>query len=160
MSVDITHEFLLHLDPDGELAIGESPPAVAKWLDQTNDLPWELRMLLRFYWPQVSGYIGSLHMKAASDILEYPELETLLKRRFVPIGSEPNGDPLVIYCEGDRLEVGFLSHEIDDGTVAYQPIARTLASLLYKLIEGKFIPTDYHAAKAFNEFLAEEKRNS
>lgn len=94
---------------------------------------------------------------ATSDILKCPELEKLLIQRFLPIGSAPNGDALVIRYDGDRLEAGFLSHEIHD-PVAYQPIARTLDSLLYKLVEGRYIPTDYHAAKAFNAFLAEESR--
>ena len=156
MSVDVAREFLHHLDEDGEFAIGHSPPAVAAWLDQT-DLPWELGQLLRFYWPQQNGYVRHLRLDAASDILKNPDLEKLLHRRIVPIGSAPNGDPLVIRCDGDRLEVGFLSHEIGDGTVKYQPIARTIESLLYRLMEGRYVPTDYHSAKAFNAFLAAER---
>ena len=59
---------------------------------------------------------------------------------------------------------GFVSHdelwedEASNPRDCFQPIARSLESLLFRLAEERYIPTDYYAARAFNEFLAEEDR--
>jgi hypothetical protein len=118
--------------------------------------------LIRFDWPQKSGYLAHLRVSSAKEILDGNLLPDLLPHRFLPIGSAPNGDSLVVRFDADQCEVGFISHEEywehkDDPGSVYQPIGRTLESLLYKVVDGRYIPTDYYAAKEFNAFLNEER---
>ena len=162
MRSSVCSELLHHFDADEALAVDSSPPEFAKWLD-TVTLPWDLQHLLRFDWPQKSGYIGHLRIMSAQELLADEFLGSLLRHQLLPIGSAPNGDTLVIRTGSDQCEVGFLTHEEywehqEDPLTVYQPIARTLDSLLYRLVEGRYIPTDYYAAKEFNAFLADERR--
>jgi hypothetical protein len=68
---------------------------------------------------------------------------------------------LVVRCDSEPCEVGFITHEEywehkDEPEKVYERIARSLDSLLYRVVEGRYVPIDYYAAKEFNEFLAEE----
>jgi hypothetical protein len=161
MRASVCSEFLHHLDGDARLAVGHSPKVVIAWLDRAN-LPWDLDHLIRFNWPQKSGYLAHLHVSSAKQILDADSLADFLPHRFLPIGSAPYGDSVVVRFDPDQCEVGFISHEEysehkDDPGNVYQPIARTLESLLFKVVEGRYIPTDYYAAKEFNAFLKEER---
>jgi hypothetical protein len=61
---------------------------------------------------------------------------------------------------------GFVTHEDwspwndepQDARRFFQPIARSFDSFLYRVVEGKYLPSDYYAAKDFNKFLEEEKK--
>jgi hypothetical protein len=162
MRSSLCREFLIHLDRDGHLEVGPAPKAVAKWLDKAK-LPWDLAHLLRFDWPQKGGEIHGrgLYLAASKDILAHDLRKDLHRHGFLPIGSAPNGDLLVVRCDSEPCEVGFITHEEywehkDEPVVAYQRVARTLDSLLFRVAEGRYIPIDYYAAKEFNAFLAEE----
>jgi hypothetical protein len=161
MRAGVCSEFLHHLDFDGELKVGHCSRRFAAWLEKAN-LPWDLQHLLRFNWPQRSGYLAHLRFNSAREILADEFLVDLLKHHFLPIGSAPNGDMLVVRFDSDRCEVGFLTHEEywdqkQDPVKIYEPIAATLESLLFRIVEGRYIPTDYYAAKEFNAFLAEDQ---
>lgn len=162
MDSDVCRELLYHLDSDGSLSIGNAPAKVAKWL-KALELPWALSQVLHFYWPQKCGSIAHIRLWPSRDLPKDPLLEELLDLKLLPIGCAPNGDSLVINFATDKCEVGFISHELwaDEADKTpdriYQPIARTLDSFLYRIAEGKYVPTDYHAAQAFNKFLKEEK---
>jgi hypothetical protein len=161
MRAGVCSEFLHHLDSDGELKVGHSSKRFAACLEKAN-LPWDLQHLLRFDWPQRSGYLAHLRFNSAKEILADEFLGDLLKHHFLPIGSAPNGDMLVVRFDSDRCEVGFLTHEEywdqkEDPVKIYEPIAPTLESLLFRIVEGRYIPTDYYAAKEFNAFLTEDQ---
>src|SRR5262245_48507129 len=135
MRASVCSEFLHHLDGDGTLAVGNSPKVVIDWLDKAN-LPWDLGHLIRFNWPQKSGYLAHLRVSGAKEILDSDLLADLLPFHYLPIGSAPNGDAMVVRFDPDQCEVGFISHEEywehkDDPGSVYQHIARTLESLLY-----------------------------
>ena len=162
MRAGACREFLIHLDRECELEVGSSPKTVANWLDKAN-LPWDLAQLLRFDWPQKGAEIHGrgIRIAAAKDILANEFRKDLQRHGFLPIGSAPNGDMLVVRCDAQPCEVGYITHEEywehkDDPQLAYQRIARSLDSLLYRIIEHRYVPIDYYSAKEFNEFLAEE----
>jgi hypothetical protein len=72
----------------------------------------------------------------------------------------PNGDWLVIAFAKLGCIPGFITHEEWDQESSpasfFEPIAKSMESLLYRIAEGRYIPTDYYAAKPFNDFLREE----
>ena len=161
MRASVCSEFLHYLHPDKEQGIGKPPQDVANWLDKTS-LPAELLSLLRYDWLQEGAYFGHLYFMSARAIFNDEVRDDFLRQGFLNIGSAPNGDMLVICCDSDRCEVGFITHEEwwehkDALAEVYQPIARTLDTLLYKLVEGRYLPRDYYSAKGFNTFLAEER---
>jgi hypothetical protein len=164
MKYDVCREFLNHLDADGEFKVGDSPPVFGEWLD-TLKLPWDLSQILRSSWPRKCGYIRHIALWNAKGVFKNPSRDKFVSQRFLAIGSAPNGDYLVANFSTDNCEVGFISHEAyyehEDSLVnCYEPIARGLDSLFFKLIEGHYLPTDYYAAKAFNHFLKEEMQGS
>ncbi len=162
MNSDVCRELFHYLDGNGSLSVGHCSAKVTKWLDEV-EFPWALRQMLRFYWPKKRGNIAHLRLCPSGQLPQQDYLQEFLAIKLLPIGCAPNGDPLVVRFDTDQCEIGFVSHEryfsTDKKTLdhLYQPIARTLDSLLYRIAEGKYVPTDFHAAKAFNEFLAEEK---
>jgi hypothetical protein len=40
----------------------------------------------------------------------------------------------------------------------YEPIAKSLESFFHKILENRYLPTDYFSAKAYNTFLDEERQ--
>ncbi len=164
MNYDVCREFLNHLDTDREFKVGDSPPVFGEWLD-TLKLPWAFNHILRSSWPRRSGYIRHILLWNAKGIFKNPIRDIFVLQKFLAIGSAPNGDYLVVNFSDSNCEVGFVSHENccdHEGSLinCYQPIARGLDSLLFKLIEGHYLPTDYYAAKAFNQFLKEDMQGS
>jgi len=165
MRTSVCREFLLYLDRNGELDVGESPKAVVKWLKQSN-LPFDLKHLLHFDWPQKTAEILPwLRLSAAKEIPALEARNKLLRHGFLQVGSSVGGDPLVIRWDLEPFEVGFLTHEEFWGQdvepqKVYARIARSLESLLYRVVEDRYVPIDYYAAKDINAFLAEEARDA
>ena len=165
MDMDVCRQLIWHLDADGDLEIGHAPDDVQAWLE-TLGLGMRLLRLMQWHWPQQSGRIEHLWLHSSRDILENDHTQRLLQHKLLNIGSAPNGDLLVIDFSSDAAQPGFVSHEElwPDGEAnpraIFQPIARNLASLLWRVSEGKYVPIDYYAAKAFNNFLVNEHSSS
>ena len=93
-------------------------------------------------------------------------LVRLLADKFLNVGYAPNGDLLVLDFSTEACVPGFICNDQfwgGDHTNSrefFQPIARTFESLLYRISEGRYIPTDYYAAFAFNKFLDEERKSN
>jgi hypothetical protein len=81
-----------------------------------------------------SGYVRHIVFNSPTDFLAIPALGELVTHRFLPIGSAPNGDILVVHFDTENCEVGFIrlgSNWQENGPEnEYQPIAATLDSLL------------------------------
>lgn len=160
MRTNLCAEFLIHADREELAGIGKSAPKVVKWLDKQN-LPSSLLHLLQFYWPQKEN-LGIRHLVfyTANEIVNDGWQKECLRQRLLTIGSAPNGDYLVVRLDTDQCEVDFISHEEWDHEADYhqfyQPIAKSLDSLLYRLIVDKFVPADYFVAQDYNSLLEEK----
>lgn len=168
MNSDVCREFFYHLNLDRSLDVGSSPEAVVDWLKKI-ELPRGLKHLLMHSWPQSSGFVaGRVHVHSALSLTSNDLTNEILKHRLLNIGSAPNGDFLVIDLTTDNCVPGFISHsewspyysEPGNPRDFLQPIARSFDSFLYRLVEERYLPTDYYAAKAHNQFLREEERDS
>ena len=124
--------------------------------------------LLRFMqwdWPQSDCQIAHVSIKSSASFYADEATAPLLKHKFLNVGSAPNGDTFVIDFSTDACVPGFITHEEwshlsdepQDPRLFFQPIGRTFESFLYRAVEGRYIPTDYYAAKEFNRFLTDER---
>lgn len=147
-----------HFD-EGELECGHAPEAVKAWLESL-DLPMEFLRFMQWNWPQREGQLAHLRILSSQDIRDDEHSERLASAGFLLMGSAPNGDWLVVDFRRRACVPGFITHEEWDQETdprnLFEPIARSLESLLYRIAEQRYIPTDYYAAKPFNEFLREE----
>jgi hypothetical protein len=162
---DVLSEFIHHLDLDGGMKVGHAPKEVEDWFEGLG-LPMDMLRFLQWDWPQVDSQIGHIAVFSSQNIMKNKDTPRLLMHRFLPLGSAPNGDLFVIDISTGQCVPGFISHDAYWGyedTVnpreIFQAIARSLESLLYKLIEFRYVPTDYYAAKEFNEFLKSEEQS-
>jgi hypothetical protein len=158
MRGQVCSELIQHLD-DGTLECGHAPQDVKDWFE-TIDLPMELLRFMQWRWPQQDCQIAHLSILSSRNIKDDDFSVSLAKARFLLIGSAPNGDWLVIDFSRPGCPPGFVTHEEwdqeSDPKPLFEPIARSLESFLYRIAEGRYIPTDYYAAKPFNDFLREE----
>jgi hypothetical protein len=158
MRGDVCSELIQHLD-DGTLECGHAPQDVKDWLESLN-LPMELLRFMQWRWPQQDCQIAHLSILSSRSIKDDDFAEPLAKAGFLLIGSAPNGDWLVIAFAKLGCIPGFITHEEWDQESSpasfFEPIAKSMESLLYRIAEGRYIPTDYYAAKPFNDFLREE----
>jgi hypothetical protein len=164
MRFDLCKEFMCHLD-DGSLAVDHAPEEVAEWLEKSR-LPMDLLRFLQWYWPQKSASLQHLLFWSSVSIMEDEQTERLMKHSLIPIGNAPNGDYLVLDFSKETCVPGFVSIHIDwDEKAAkkprdsFAPLARTFESLLFRLVEQRYVPIDFPAARDFIEFLAEERAN-
>lgn len=159
MRRDVCRELLNHLD-GGELACGNAPEDVKKWLESLS-LPVELLWFMQWDWAQNNSQLAHLSISSSREIMDDASSGMFARYGFLLIGSAPNGDWLVIDFRDGVCLPGFITHEEwdqeSDPRSLFEPIARSMESLLYRIAEDKYIPTDYYAAKPFNEFLKEEK---
>ena len=164
MNYELCCEFISHLDQDWSLGCGYSPDEVKSWL-KTLALPSEFHRFMNFNWPQLDGQIVHISILSAASICAHELTPLLLKYQFWYAGSAPNGDYFVLDLSTEKCTPGFISHEAwepwnpepKDPRPTFQQIARTFESFLYRALEGRYLPTDYSAAEAFNTFLAKEQ---
>ena len=160
MRADVCRELLIHLDK-GELQCGHAPKPVQKWLEKIK-LPTDFLRFMQWYWPQQDGQLAHLTILSSSSIKSDDSAELLASAGFLLIGAAPNGDSLVVDFGKRACVPGFITHEEWDQESKprefFEPIARSFESLLYRLAEGRYVPTDYYAAKPFNVFLREEEK--
>ena len=160
MRGDVCRELINHLD-DGELACGHAPQDVKDWFESLK-LPMELLRFMQWNWPQEDGQLAHLSILSSRNLKDDDFSARLAEAGFLLIGAAPNGDWLVVDFGKGVCSPGFITHEEwdqeSDPRKFFEPIARSLESLLYRIAEKKYIPTDYYAAKPFNEFLREEER--
>ena len=165
MNHEICREFIHHLDQDGSLECGHAPEHIQRWLEELN-LPVGFLTFMRWDWPQADGQIAHLTVRSSRSIYADDATVVLIAHKLLNIGSAPNGDWLVIDFSTEACGVGFVTHEEwspwsdspQDPRLFLQPIARSFASFLYRAVEGRYLPTDYYAARKFNSFLMEERR--
>jgi hypothetical protein len=161
---NILSELMHHLDTDRSMKLGHAPKDVQIWLEELS-LPLDLLRFLQWNWPQVDTQIGHISVMSSENILKGEETMALIAYRFLALGSAPNGDFFVLDISTDQCRPGFITHEEyweheENPRKVFQPIARSLASLLYRFAEGRYVPTDYYAAKDFSAFLEAENRGS
>ena len=164
MSRNLLSEFMYHLDVDGEMDLGHAPDDVIEWIESLG-LPMSIRRFLQWDWAQTDGQIGHIHIMSSSNVRTNDWSDTFTPQKLLWLGSAPNGDFFVINFSDDRCIPGFVTHsECWDGNggmrsdlvSCFQPIARSMQSLLYRFAEALYIPTDYYSAKEFNKFLETE----
>lgn len=164
MNSELCQDLIYFLDRDQSLACGHAPQPVSDWLE-TLQIPMNLRRFMQWHWPQNDCGIAHLDVKSSASIHSDEATAPLLRDQFLNIGSAPNGDWFVIDFSNDACACGYISHgewspwedEPVSGRAFYQMISRSLESFLHRAVESRYLPTDYYSAKAFNEFLAEEK---
>jgi hypothetical protein len=163
MNHSLCREFISHLDQDGSLKSGYAPKKIATWLEQLG-LPMDLLRFMQWDWPQTDCQIAHISIMSSASFHTDEATACLLKHKFLNVGSAPNGDTFVIDFSTEICVPGFITHEEwspwsdepQDPRQFFQPIARTFDSFLYRVVEGKYLPTDYYAAREFNKFLADE----
>jgi hypothetical protein len=164
MNSHLCGEFIGHLDQDGSLQCGHAPEHIMKWLEELN-LPMDLLRFMQWRWPQSDGYIAHISVRSSVSIHADEMTSPLLKHKFLNAGFAPNGDWFVIDFSTEACVPGFVTHEewcpwtdeTEDARKFFQPIARSLESFLCRAVEGRYLPTDYYAAKEFNAFLVDER---
>jgi hypothetical protein len=160
----LCREFIQHLDRDESLKSGYAPENIKNWLEGLG-LPIDLLRFMQWDWPQVDCQIAHIAIRSSASIYEDEATGYLQKYKFLNVGSAPNGDWFVIDYSTEACVPGFITHEEwspwskepSDPRQFFQPIARGLDSFLYRVIEARYLPTDYYAAEEFNRFLAEER---
>ena len=164
MNTSLCASFLHHLD-DGGLEVGAASDEIQAWLTGIG-LPIELLHLLQDDWPQADGDLGEMYLVFSSESIRADEMTPPLQEaRFLNVGSAVNGDFFVIDFASEACIPGYVSHEEwspdEDPPLNprdfFQPIARSFESLLYRLVEGRFVPIDYYAAEEFNRLLKDEE---
>jgi hypothetical protein len=164
MNQELCREFINHLDRNGSLKSGAAPKNIQKWLHGLA-LPNSLLRFMLWNWPQTDGQIGHISILSSASLYADEATAHLLKHKFLNAGSAPNGDLFVIDFSTESCVPGFITHEEwcpssdepQDPRLFFQPIARTFTSFLYRVVEDRYLPTDYYAAKEFNAFLKEEQ---
>ena len=155
-------DFMWYLDRRDSLGLGNAPKKVQKWLEDTK-IPPALRKVLQFNWPKDDSQIGHITIFSAQSMHDCDLTGPLLKQSFLLLGLAPNGDFFVIDLKTPFCVPGFISHDEcypprDDARAAFAPLARSLESLVYRIVEKKYVPTDHCAARFFNKFIEEEER--
>jgi hypothetical protein len=162
MSRELLSEFIYHLDADRSMKLGHAPDDVQAWLEDLG-LPIDIRRFLQWDWPQTNSYIRHIALMSSENIIKDEYTSALLPYKFLHLGSAPNGDFFVLDISTDPCRPGFITHEEyceKNPRVVFQPIARSFESLLYRLVEGRYVPKDYYAAREFNEFLEQERQHT
>jgi hypothetical protein len=164
MNQSLCREFIQHLDRDESLQSGNAPDHIKNWLEGLT-LPMDLLRFLQWDWPQVDCQIAHISIMSSESLYSDEVTPHLLKHNFLNAGSAPNGDWFVIDFSSGACMPGFITHEEwspwadepQDSRPFFEPIARNFDSFLYRVLEGKYLPTDYYAAREFNRFLAIER---
>jgi len=160
MNMDLCRDLIYHLD-DGDLEPGKAPDDVKAWLE-TLGLEMGLLRFLQWSWPQQAGDVGAIRLMSAREVRDSRDGKRLLPFKLLHVGSGPNGDLLVLDISTAAAQPGFVAHDQFWGNTeinprhCYAPAARTLASLFWRLAEGRYVPCDFYAAAALNKFLNEE----
>ncbi|MEW6305127.1 MAG: hypothetical protein AB1705_16755, partial [Verrucomicrobiota bacterium] len=160
MNQSLCREFISHLDRSGSLNPGNAPKHISKWLEELG-LPMDLLRFMQWAWPQTDCQIAHISIMSSESLYADEATAKLLKYKFLNVGSAPNGDIFAIDFSTKSCVPGFITHEewnpLDDEPQDpreyFEPIARTVDSFLYRVVEGKYLPTDYYAAREFNQFL-------
>jgi hypothetical protein len=164
MNQSLCREFIQHLDRDESLKSGNAPDAIKKWLESLG-LPMGLLRFMQWDWPQADSYIGQVYMRSSTSLHAAEETGVLLKHKLMNAGTAPNGDWFVIDFSTEECVPGFITHEEwspwsdvpQDPREYLEPIARSFESFLYRVVEERYLPIDYYAARNFNRFLANEE---
>jgi hypothetical protein len=164
MKKSVCSEFIHHLDQDGGLECGNAPEHIKAWFENL-DLPTDLLRFMQWEWPQTDGFIAHIRILSSASLFAAKTTHALMKHKFMNAGSAPNGDMFVIDFSTEACAPGFITHEEwrpwsdepKDPRKFFQPIARSFESFLFRVVEGRYIPTDYYAARDFNDFLANER---
>jgi hypothetical protein len=163
MNHSLCREFIQYLDQDGNLRAGNAPKPIAAWLAGLG-LPHGLSCFMQWDWPQQDGYLAHIAIFSSSSLHQHPATARLAEHQFLNAGSAPNGDWFVIDFSTEACAPGFITHEEwnpwadapADPRPFFQPIARNFEAFLYRVAERRYLPTDYYAAREFNQFLKEE----
>lgn len=163
MSLEILSEFIHHLDKDNDMNIGQAPDEVQAWLENIG-LPMDILRFLQWKWPQRDTRIAHISLMSSANLIKDDFCENLIRQGYLQLGSAQNGDIFVIDFSSEQCRPGFITHEEyweheDNLKHIFQPIARSIESLLYRIAEGRYVPTDYYAAEEFNKFLVEENKH-
>lgn len=164
MNSSLCEEFIHYLDRDKALNCDGAPEYIQTWIGEL-DLPEDLAHFMRHSWPQNDGYLSHIRLHSSTSLYNDEATALLLKCGFMNAGAAPNGDWFVIdfsmkVCVPGFIPLGEWSPAIDDPPnprIFFQPIARSFDSFLYRVVEGRYLPTDSYAAKNLNAFLAGEK---
>jgi hypothetical protein len=166
MNRGLARELILHVDK-GNLNSGNAPKNVAHWLEELG-LPMGLLRFLQWNWVARDCELAHLRLYCMESIYGDDITKALLPYKLLQIGAAPNGDTLVADFSTESCRPGFVTHEEwhpgsrepMDPRQFFRPAARTFESLLYRIAEGLYVPTDYYAARDFNKFLEEERRDA
>ena len=161
MGMDFCRDLIHHLD-EGDLEPGHAPDDVKAWLE-TLGLEMGLLRFLQWSWPQQSGDLGVLRLLSSCNLRDSRDGKRLVPFKLLHVGSGPSGDLLVLDFSTAAVQPGFVAHDQfwgNDGVdprSCYAPAARSLASLFWRMAEGRYVPCDFYAAVAYNKFLLEER---
>ncbi|MCE5327779.1 MAG: hypothetical protein LLG01_15340 [Planctomycetaceae bacterium] len=163
MAEELLSDFLRHLDRFGSMEIGTAPENIQKWLPTTG-LPDFMVRLLMHNWPQVDSQVDHLVLFSSQRIHDFEATNPLIEQGLFIIGAGRSGDLVVVDFRSSACVPGFVSCEewwppADNARNFFQPIARSFESLLFRIIEGRYIPLDWYSAGFFNAFLKEERES-
>lgn len=165
MNESLCSEFIRHLDRNGDLGCDAPPVHIENWISDLR-LPVELSRFLLFSWPQKDCKVADINIHSSASIYADEATAPLLKDKFFNAGWATSGDWFVVDFSNKDCIPGFIAQcewnpWLDKPVKPrkfFQPIARSLDSLLFRITEGLYVPADYYAAKDFSEFLAKEQQ--
>ena len=164
MNMSLCRDFISYLDQDDSLKSGNAPKNIEQWLEQLN-LPLDLLRFMQWSWPQSDCQFAHIRIQSSESLYADEATAPLLQHKFLNVGSAPNGDWFVIDFSTEACVPGFITHEEwspwsdspEDPRKFFQPIARTFDAFLYRVVETRYLPIDFYAAKEFNAFLADNR---
>lgn len=159
MRTNLIRDLFTHLDADGSLQVGHCPEGANLTLEGLP-FPIDLKRMLQWSWINHGADVGKYRLYSVEESLASEDLPKLITAGLFSVGCARNGDPLVFRFNENECAVGLLSHELlweedSDPKEAYIEVTRSIEEFLWRTVEGRYLPIDYHAALELLEMRKE-----
>lgn len=161
MRSELISDINRHLDSmlDGALKVGHCPGRLNEVIEEW-EIPMSLKRLLQWKWFNVPLDAG-LSIYSVEQIVEEQDPARFGDHQLLQIGSCVNGDMICIDYSQEKCPVYFTSHDTlweDELTSARDCsvlIFDSLAELMLRIAEAKYIPRDAHSGAEYRELRDE-----
>lgn len=157
MRSELICDILHHLDSmlNGALKVGDCPGKFNDVIEQW-EIPMSLKRLLQWKWFNVPLDAG-FSIYSVEQIVESEDEPRFRAQQMMQIGSCINGDMICIDYSQEECPVYFTSHDTlweEENTSARDCsvlIFDSLAELMLRIAESKYIPTDYYSGSEYRK---------
>lgn len=153
---------MYHLGGEGIVKVGHCDEILGQRVEKLP-IPMELKRVFQWTWFGETVFLGKYAIHDLREILFNEWFDRFLSSRMIAIGSSKGGDHIVVSFATERCEVGFVNcvelagdEDIAPGMI-YARISPGLDEFLFRLVEKRFLPTDYLVA---TQLLEMEQRYS